>query len=78
MSVGWDEYTMDKYETVNIFYDGTTQDKLADVLDSILNGLARRHIERWRAAANYCLNGMDKEASKDIASILTVPSAMDN
>ncbi len=73
-----DEYTMDKYETVNIFYDGTTQDKLADVLDSILNGLARRHIERWRAAANYCLNGMDKVASKDIASILTVPSAMDN
>ncbi|MDD5194084.1 MAG: hypothetical protein PHQ96_00210 [Candidatus Omnitrophica bacterium] len=65
-----DGYSMEKYQTLNIFYDGTTGEKLKNSISGILNGSYKNHIVNWQAAADYMLNGMGDRISQTIMEIL--------
>jgi UDP-N-acetylglucosamine 2-epimerase len=65
-----DQYSFERYKSLNFFYDGTTQEKLNDALQGILTGRYQKHIENWKTAADYILDAMDGKASGKIARIL--------
>lgn len=65
-----DGYSVEKYKGLDVFYDGTSEEKIIDSVNGILNGAYRKHIENWRSAVDYCLDGGEGDASGKIARIL--------
>lgn len=65
-----DSWSIKRYEKLDTFYNGSTEAKLKDSLQGILNGRYKRHIENWKKAVDYCLNNVDESTCERIAEIL--------
>jgi hypothetical protein len=65
-----DQYSMEKYMKLNYFYDGTSTHKIIDSINGVLSGRYDKHMASWRAAVDFCLDGMNGLASGKIAQIL--------
>lgn len=65
-----DEESVERYKNLNVFYDGTTEEKLKDSIEGILSGKYKNHLVNWQTAANYLFNGVDGKASERIVKRL--------
>ena len=65
-----DMHSLERYERLGVFYDGTNKDSLKEALAGLSESRFDKHIKNFQSAINECLDSMDDSTSKRIAGIL--------